>query len=293
MIVNENNYYTRLDKFLRKNFQNIPLSAIYKMIRKGKVYVNGKKVKNPSYNIEIGDSIEIKEDIANYNRDTNKSIKPIKMNLNIVYEDEDILIINKPAGISIHPGKGTHIATLIEGLIYYGNQNNFKPLLVHRLDKHTSGILIIAKNAPASRILSEIISSREMEKQYVTLVVGKTNKSGKIDLPLDEKDSLTIYNTKNIFKTDTGYFSLLNVEIKTGRKHQIRKHFALIKHPVVGDDVYGDRRLNREFKRQFGLKRYFLHCNKMSFFYKGKRIEAIADLPEDLTKVIKKLKEGV
>jgi len=293
MIVNENNYYTRLDKFLRKNFQNIPLNAIYKMIRKGKVYVNGKKAKNPSYNLEIGDSVEIKEDIINYNRNTNNSIKPIKMNLDIIYEDEDILIINKPAGIPIHPGKGMHIATLIEGLIYYGEQNNFKPHLVHRLDKHTSGILIVAKNISASRVLSEIISSREIEKHYVTLVIGKTNKSGKIDLALDRKDSLTIYKTKNIFKNDLGFFSLLDVKIKTGRKHQIRKHFALIKHPVVGDDVYGDRKLNREFKRQFGLKRYFLHCNKMSFFYKGEKIEAIANLPENLNKVIKKLEEGV
>jgi 23S rRNA pseudouridine955/2504/2580 synthase len=293
MIVNEKNYYTRLDKFLRKNFQNIPLNAIYKMIRKGKVYVNGKKVKDPSYNLEIGDSVKIKEKTETYNRDTNNSIKPIKMNLNIIYEDDDILIINKPAGIPIHPGKGTHIATLIEGLIYYGQQNNFKPHLVHRLDKHTSGILIVAKNTSSSRVLGEIISSREIEKQYITLVSGKTDKTGKIDLPIDGKESLTIYNTEKIFKNDLGSFSLLDVKIKTGRKHQIRKHFALIKHPVVGDDVYGDRMLNREFKRRFGLKRYFLHCNKMSFFYNGKKIEAFAELPEDLTNVLKKLEEGV
>lgn len=293
MVVNEKNYYSRLDKFLRKNFQNLPLNAIYKLIRKGKIFVNGKRIKNPSYALEIGDLVEIKENLENYNRDINNSIKPIKMDLEIVYEDKDILIINKPAGIPLHPGKGVHIATLIEGLIYYGQQNNFKPYLVHRLDKHTSGILIVAKNLESSRLLSNIISSREIEKEYITLVVGKTNKNGKIDLPIDGKDSLTIYNTIETFNTDLGFFSLLSVNIKTGRKHQIRRHFSLIGYPVVGDDVYGNKKLNREFKRHFGLKRYFLHCKKMSFSFNGKKIEAIANLPEDLKNVIKKLKEGV
>ncbi|SHH50477.1 RluA family pseudouridine synthase [Thermosipho atlanticus] len=293
MIVNEKNYYSRLDKFLRKNFPNLPLSVIYKFIRTGKILVNGKKVKNPSFEIEIGDEIKINESLEKYSREVKNTIKPIKMKLDIIYENEDLLVINKPSGIPLHPGKGIHVATLIEGLLYYGQQKGFKPHLVHRLDKHTSGILVVAKNTKAARILGEIISSRSVEKEYVTLVKGKLNKAGKIDLPIEGKDSLTLFTTKEIFKTEIGFFSLLHVIIKTGRKHQIRRHFSNIGHPVIGDDVYGDRKLNREFRRNFGLKRYFLHCKRMSFYYEGKKIDVQAKLTEDLEFVIKKVKEGV
>ncbi|MBO8161972.1 MAG: RluA family pseudouridine synthase [Thermosipho sp. (in: Bacteria)] len=292
MKVNEKNYYSRLDKFIRKNFQNLPLNAIYKLIRTGKVFINGKKVKNPSYKIDIGDEITIKENLENYNRELNNSIKPIKMNLEIIYEDEDILVLNKKAGIPLHPGKGVHVATLIEGLLYYGQQNNFEPRLVHRLDKHTSGILIVAKNVNAARELGKIISTREISKEYITLVVGKIDKTGKIDSSLDGKNSLTIFKVKNYFKTKLGYFSLVEVNLKTGRKHQIRRHFSNIGHPVVGDDIYGNKKLNREFKRLYGLKRYFLHCKKMGFIYKNKKIVVEAPLAKDLELTLNKLKEG-
>lgn len=291
MIVTEKNYYSRLDKFLRKQLTNLPLNAIYKLIRTGKVYVNGKKVKKPNFNLEIGDEITINEDTSKYNREINNKVVPIKMDLTIVYEDEDLLIINKPAGIPIHPGKGTHVATLIEGLLYYGNQNNFTPHLVHRLDKHTSGILIVAKNPNAARELGEIITTRNIEKEYITLCKGETKKEMKIEIPLENKYALTYIKLKKVFKNELGFFSLLDVKIKTGRKHQIRKHLSLIGHPVVGDNIYGDQKLNREFKRKFGLRRYFLHCYKMEFYYNQKKISAVADLPEDLQNVLNYLKE--
>lgn len=292
MIVTEENYYSRLDKFLRKKLSNLPLSAIYKLIRTGKIKVNGKKVKDPSYKIEIGDEITIEEDISKYNREINNKVVPIKMNLDIVYEDNDILIINKPAGIPIHPGKGTHIATLIEGLMYYGQEKNFTPHLVHRLDKHTSGILIIAKNTQSARELGDIIASRSIKKEYIALCKGNLSNKGKIDIPLENKQALTTFTTQKVYKTHLGEFSLLNVNIKTGRKHQIRKHLSLINHPIIGDDVYGDKKLNREFKREYGLKRYFLHCHSMEFYFKNKHIAATAPLSEDLKNVLKNLEKG-
>ncbi|ANQ53873.1 pseudouridine synthase [Thermosipho sp. 1063] len=290
MIVTEKNYYSRLDKFLRKELKNLPLSAIYKLIRKGKVIVNGKKIKDPSYKLEVGDEININEDTSKYNREKNNQIIPIKMEFDIIYEDGNILIINKPAGIPIHPGKGTHIATLIEGLMYLGKKKDFTPYLVHRLDKHTSGVFIVAKNVNSAREISDIISSRNIKKKYVTLCIGNPKRTEKIEIPLDSKYAKTIYNKKKTFKTDLGYFSLLDVEIKTGRKHQIRKHLSLIGYPVVGDNLYGNKKLNREFKRKYGLKRYFLHCSEMTFVYKNKKIRAIAPLAKDLQETLKALK---
>ncbi|ABR30780.1 pseudouridine synthase [Thermosipho melanesiensis] len=290
MIVNENNYYSRLDKFLRKQLQNMPLSAIYKIIRKGKVLVNGKRVKEPSFRLEIGDEIEIKEETTKYNREKNNQIIPIKMDFEILYEDENLLIINKPAGIPIHPGKGTHIATLIEGLMYYGKEHNFTPYLVHRLDKHTSGVFVVAKNVNTARELNEIISSRAVEKVYTTLCVGEMKKSEVIKIPLDGKNAVTIYEKQKQFKSGLGYFSLLRVQIKTGRKHQIRKHLSLIGHPVIGDDLYGDKKLNRKFKQKYALKRYFLHCSMMLLYYNDKEIRINAPLPNDLKDVLKNLK---
>ncbi|QTA38676.1 RluA family pseudouridine synthase [Thermosipho ferrireducens] len=289
MKVTEKNYYSRLDKFLRKTHENIPLNAIYKLIRKGFVKVNGKRVKTPSFKLEIGDEVEIFTDISKYNRKTNYKLRPIPMELDVIYEDSNLLIINKKPGIPIHPGKGVHIATIIEGLMYYGNQNNFEPYLVHRLDKHTSGVLIVAKNPEAARKMGKLISNREVEKEYITLVAGKISRSGEIKLSLDNLEAVTYYKPLNLYETELGVFTKLCVKIKTGRKHQIRRHFSLINHPVVGDDLYGKRKLNHEFRRLYGLKRYFLHCKRMAFYFNNKFININTEIPEDLKIVLKKL----
>lgn len=176
--------------------------------------------------------------------------------------------------------------------MYYGQEKNFTPHLVHRLDKHTSGILIIAKNTQSARELGDIIAGRSIKKEYIALCKGQLSKEGKIDIPLENKKALTTFITQKVYKTHLGEFSLLNVNIKTGRKHQIRKHLSLINHPIIGDDVYGDKKLNREFKREYGLKRYFLHCHSMEFYFKNKHIAATAPLSEDLKNVLKNLEKG-
>ncbi len=291
-IVNEDNYFSRIDKFLRNVLKNVPLSAIYKLIRTGKVYLNERRVKEPSVKIEIGDRVEIRnEDLSKYTREY-KEIKPVKMNLDIIFEDENIIAINKPAGVSVHPGKNVHKPSLIEGLKHYGTTKGFEPFLVHRLDKETSGVMIVAKSRQVAREISEMISSRDVEKNYVALVFGSP-KSTTIDIPIDDQEAVTHIRPVRKFATKLEgkdiSLTLLDVNIETGRKHQIRKHLSMKGFPIVCDNDYGDFRLNRAFSKKYGLKRHFLHCKEMAFDFHGKHYRFEAPLSQDLKVVLKLL----
>jgi len=290
--VDESNYFSRIDKFLRKVLKNVPLSAIYKLFRTGKVYVNNTRIKEPSSKLNLGDVVKIiGEDLSKYSRDY-KELKPAKMKLDIIYEDEILLAINKPAGVSVHPGKNVNKPSLIEGLKYYGEKNNFEPFLVHRLDRDTSGVMIIAKDRNTARELSNIISSRNVEKKYIALVFGKIS-SMVIEEPIDNQYAKTIAKPIKYFKTYLNSekidLSFLEVEIETGRKHQIRKHLSLKGFPIVCDKDYGDFRRNRQFMKKYELKRHFLHCKQMKFTFDGKQYDITAMLSEDLQKIIKLL----
>ncbi len=285
-LIDEHNYFSRLDKFLRNALKNVPLSAIYKLIRTGKILVNGTKVKEASNKLEIGDTVEIVNvDIAKYNRKV-EELRSAKMKLNIIYEDDAILALNKPSGISVHPGKNTNKPSLIEGLKYHGEKFGFEPFLVHRLDKETSGVLIVAKNRNIARELSELISSRDVEKYYVTLAFGKISKM-KIDDSIDGQEAISIITPTKVYKTPFGDVTLVRVKIETGRKHQIRIHLASKGFPIVCDNDYGDFRLNREFTKRYGLKRQFLHCESMIFSFGGKQYDIHAPLSDDLSNVLK------
>lgn len=291
-IVDQDNYFSRIDKFLRNALKNVPLSVIYKLIRTGKVYLNEKRVKEPSAKLEIGDRVEVRnEDLSKYTREY-KEIKPAKISLDILFEDEDILVVNKPAGISVHPGKNINKPSLIEGLKYYGSQKGFEPFLVHRLDKETSGVLIVAKNRQVARELSEKISSRNVEKNYVALAFGSPRME-RIDIPVDGQEAITHIKPVRKFRTKLDgkdiSLTLLDVSIETGRKHQIRKHLAAKGFPIVCDNDYGDFRLNRAFSKKYNLKRHFLHCKSMSFDFHGKHYRFEASLSQDLKLVLKLL----
>lgn len=288
--VNEENYFSRIDKFLRKVLKNVPLSAVYKLFRTGKVYVNNIRVKEPSTKLNLGDVIRIiGEDLSKYSRDY-KELKPTKMKLDILYEDEVILAINKPAGVSVHPGKNVHKPSLIEGLKYYGEKNGFEPFLVHRLDRDTSGVMIIAKDRNTARELSELISSHSVEKIYITLVFGKTTNMI-IEEPIENQYAKTIVKPMKYFRAylngEKIDLSFLEIEIETGRKHQIRKHLSSKGFPIVCDKDYGDFRRNRQFTKKYELKRHFLHCKRMKFTYNGKIYDVTAPLSEDLQNIIK------
>ncbi|OAA31397.1 pseudouridine synthase [Kosmotoga arenicorallina S304] len=293
-IVSEDSNYNRLDKFLRHKLKDFKLSSIYKLLRTGCIRVNDSKIKDPAYKIEIGDkiSVEYTGNIEHLKRlkELRRPI-PYEFPFNILYEDEELLIIDKPPGISMHPGKGVQVITLVEGLMGYGNRKGFKPFLVHRLDKHTSGVLLVAKKLDTARKLAELFRNHKIDKYYLTLVKGHpVNEKGYIK---QEEKGITeelIYNVKELFDSS----SLLMIELLTGKKHQIRRQCASIGHPVVGDNVYGDRNFNREFKKKHGLRRYFLHCFKMSFRHpvSGKPIQIISELPDDLVRVLKSLRSS-
>ena len=287
--VNDKNYYKRLDKFLRNVLNDVPLSAIYKFIRKGKVYVNGKRIKDQKFSLEVGDIVSIRYiDLDKFKRRKENTIEPQKLDLDIVYEDDDIIVLNKPAGIAIHPGKNIHLVTLIEGLLYYGNEKGFEPHLVHRLDLNTSGVLIVAKNKNAARLLTKDFKERKVKKHYKALVRGKINSAGKIDKELDGQRATTFYKPEKYYKIFDEGVTLLDVEIGTGRKHQIRRHFAIIGHHVVGDNKYGEKVYNKKLRNLTGLKRQFLHCYKMKINHpkSGREMTFTAKLSSDLKKVL-------
>lgn len=295
-IVDERNYFSRLDKFLRHELKHVPLSAIYKFIRTGKVFINKKRIRNASAKLEIGDIVEIVgEDLTKYSRDYTE-LKPVSMKLDIIFEDARLLVINKPTGLSVHPGKNVSRPSLIEGLMYYAQKNDFEAFLVHRLDKETSGVLIVAKDRNTARVLGELISSRFVVKKYLALVFGKIHVPRRIEEPIDGQEALTkVVPLKQFHWNVNGYehtLTLLDVEIETGRKHQIRKHLSKIGTPIVCDNEYGNFQLNRLFSKHFGLKRQFLHCKLLGFELDGKRYEFEAPLPGDLSTVLEILTSG-
>jgi len=289
VVVDGKNYYKRLDKFLRNTLKDVPLSAIYKFIRKGKVYVNGKRVKDQKFSLEIGDTVSIRYvDMDKFRRRRENVIEPQKLDLDVIYEDEDILVLNKPAGLAIHPGKNIHLVTLIEGLLYYGNEKGFEPHLVHRLDLNTSGVLIVAKSKNVARVLTKDFKERRVKKYYKALVRGKISSAGKIDKELDGQRAITFYKPERFYEIFDEGVTLVNVEIGTGRKHQIRRHFSTIGHHIVGDNRYGEKVYNRKFRNLTGLKRQFLHCYKIKIEHPSSGGEKvfIADLSSDLRKVL-------
>ncbi|MBM7558779.1 RluA family pseudouridine synthase [Marinitoga litoralis] len=289
IIVNEKNYYKRLDKFLRNNFDTLKLGFIYKLIRKGFVFVNGKRIKKQDFELNIGDNVEIKYNGPLDERKKEEKILPRPIDLEIIYEDEKILAINKPAGISVHPGRNVEKVTIIEGVLYY-SKGEFEPHLVHRLDKHTSGVLVIAKTKQAARELTEIIQRRVITKKYQSLVLGKlSGENIKLESILEDKKAILYYDVLDNYNIKNIDLTLVDITLKTGRKHQIRKQFAEIGSPVAGDNKYGNFEINRELKKLIGLKRYFLHSYFLEFEYINKRYTLIANLTPDLKNIIDRL----
>jgi len=288
--VSKENFYERLDRFLRRELSDLKLSSIYKLLRKGNVKVNEKKVKDGSFRLEIGDLVRVafSGDPSRLKRlRESRELIPHEIPLKILFEDESIIAVDKPAGISVHPGKGIQIVTLVEGLMAYGEARGFSPRPVHRLDKHTSGVIVFAKSPESARELSSLFRLRGMEKGYQTLVKGVPEAKGRL---VSEREKHTESLTFRIEKSFASV-SLLWIDLHTGKKHQIRRQLSEAGYPVVGDDVYGDRLFNREFKKETGLRRYFLHCSRLSFIWEGgKTIEILSGLPDDLEKVLVKLK---
>lgn len=300
----------RLDKILVHQFPDKTRQYLQKMIKEGYVLVNGKKTKN-SYQLEPQDKLKI-----NFPLPRTIQLKEVSIPLDIVYEDSDILVINKPAGMVTHPGaNGVHLEdSLVNALLFHckdslgGIGGVLRPGIVHRLDKDTSGLLVVAKNDRAQQDLSAQFKARTVEKTYYALVVDHiTPQKGAIDAPLlrDRRDrkkmavsadskakmAITKYKVLEYFGRGSLVFSYLEINLVTGRTHQIRAHFSAIGFPLVGDAVYGRPKINHYFQQHFGLKRQFLHAGRLGFILPNtqKKVEFTAPLPDDLANVLKDL----
>lgn len=281
----------RIDKYIRKYLNNAPLSFIYKLFRKKDIKVNGKRV-DINYILQENDVIDIylKEDVLKaFN--TPKEIELEKINLDIIYEDENLIIINKDPGVLIHEGEENKKANTLNNMILnyllakgeYSPSNVYTPACVHRLDRNTSGLIIASKNLETSKVLLEEFKNKNnIEKHYLALVKGKTKNQGTIEKRLlkDEKKKLVTVSEKGL-EAITKYkllnqneeYSLLKVQLLTGRTHQIRVHMASINHPLINDEKYGDFVINKQFSNKHNYKYQFLH----SYIFKFK------DMPEKLS----------
>lgn len=303
--IDENNEQQRIDNFLKSKLKGVPKSLIYKVIRKGEVRINKKRIK-PEYKLQIGDLIRIPPirvseqdtDVPSVNLNKVSNIESA-----ILFEDNHLLVINKPSGLAVHGGSGLSFG-LIEGLRALRPQEKFLEL-VHRIDRDTSGCILVAKKRSALKHLQAQLRERTMIKQYLALVRGQwesgcnrveapllknTLKSGErvVRVDVTGKPSLTRFKIEKTFANAT----LVKASPVTGRTHQIRVHALHQGHPIACDPKYGDEEFD-ERMNQFGLKRLFLHAAELKFIHpQTEKITHItADLDNNLKATLKNLSE--
>ena len=300
---------TRIDLFISSNFKEITRSRIQSLIKEGNVKVNNTTVRT-SYRLKAGDDIELSIPPS-----SPYLLDPEPLDLSIVYEDSSIIVLDKPPGLVIHPAPGHQSGTLVHGLLHHcgdlsGIGGVLRPGIVHRLDKDTSGLLVVAKNDSAHNFLSSQFKNSKINKKYIALVHGiPGNSEGEIDLPISRhpvkrKEMAVSSKGKNaatrwkIQETLGDRFALLSIIIKTGRTHQIRVHMSHIGHPVVGDPVYGFKstwwRKNTNYSKEIlgSIYRQMLHSEYLGFLHPDTKeyIEFSSPVPEDMSRVIEYLK---
>ena len=316
LIVDENNQNKRVDVFLSNYEKKISRTKIKNLIGKGYLEINNLKVLEPSKKVNIKDKIKL--EVPELKK---LEIKPYKYKLDIIYEDNDVMVINKPAGLVVHPGAGNFDNTLVNALINYDKKNlssingELRPGIVHRLDKDTSGVIIVAKNNFAHTHLSKQFNEHSIDRKYIALVWGKLRpqigeiktfitRSSKNRQLMDVsqtkgKLAITNYKTIEIYENSrVPTLSLVEYRLKTGRTHQIRVHMKFKGNPILGDKSYKkklkklkdvDPELNEIIKK---IDRQCLHAKSLGFLHptKNQRLFFESKLPNDLHKIVKKLR---
>jgi 23S rRNA pseudouridine955/2504/2580 synthase len=303
----------RLDKFLRKWLKDVPLSAIYKSIRKGDVKVNGKKAKE-KYSLLEGDILETREIIT---EDKKKKFNRINNDfLKITYEDQNILLVEKWPGVLVHSDKKSTDPTLTDYVLSYlfdkgdyspENEITFTPAPCNRLDRNTSGIVIYGKNFEALKLLNEMIRDRKIKKYYQAIVKGRI-KDGIYEAYISKDES---ENRSQVFKEEMkgtkkiatsvntiqscGIYSLVELELITGRSHQLRTHLSHLGNPILGDSKYGESKINNYFNNKYGLNYQFLYAYKVIFKDCPEKLAYMENktIAESLPPIFKKIKKDI
>ena len=316
-LVTEKDNGSRLDIFLSKKIDHLTRSNIKKIINSNNVKINIKVSNSPSKKIKLHDVVEIK-----LLQKKSENLKPSKIKLDIQYEDKDILVVNKPKGMVVHPGAGNIENTLANALLYrYKNKlsninGEFRPGIVHRIDKETSGLLVIAKNNIAHSKLGEQFNKHSIHRKYQCLVWGvvrplkgqiktlisrnKKNRQLMSVSDLNGKTAITNYETIKVFNTkDIPKISLIECNLETGRTHQIRVHMKYKNTPLLGDNQYGKKnvrfkKINEDFLKKLSvIKGQTLHAKYLGFVHptKNKWVDFDSDLPDDFKKLLNFLKK--
>jgi len=309
IIIDQENSGLRIDRFLAREFFLYSRVDIAKRVKNGDVLVNNEKIK-PSYKLEDGDIVLL----TNFSKEPeNKALKAnFDIELDVIFENKDIIVINKQAGLQVHPSFNEKKDTLSNALLARYPEivdvhddsmgAEFRPGIVHRLDKDTSGVMVIARNLEAFSALKESFKNRSIQKQYIAIAEGVFNeKEGIIDKAIAKSSSykkqvIARTNTKTIIKSaethfkvikEMGNYSLVELVPKTGRTHQIRIHLASIGHAIVGDRVYGQNKANDNLKGS--VLRHLLHAEKLSFVLFEKKYDFSATMPSDFEFFIKNI----